>query len=59
MISLHRVKFGDILSVTPEFKRVVGVHPSPFWKKILWDELLQQLLDRFSPNFHRMVGIWS
>ena len=45
--------------VTPEFKRVVGVHPySLVFKQIKpLRQFLQDLLDRFLQNFHYVVGI--
>ena len=46
--------------VTPEFTKVKDVHPVvSFFKVNFSDKLSQELLDRFSPNFHHMVDIWS
>ena len=50
------VNLMNFRPVTLKFQRIVGVHPSDL-TKIPWDKLSQDLLDQFSPNFHRVVGI--
>jgi len=56
-LCVNVVNFGP---VTPEFNMRKGEHQHPvvsFFKINLSDKLSQDPPDRFSPNFHRMVGI--
>jgi len=53
ILSVNSVNFGP---VTPEFKRVVGVH-RVIKNSFETNKLSHDLLDRFLLNVHCMVGI--